>query len=152
MVHSNVDSGSLEENSNVGVLVIVDPAAGPASIVVCGAVVSTVNVRVAGDASVFPTPSVAVTVSVCSPSARGVGVYGESHENVPPPSIAHSNVEPGSLEENSNVGVVSVIVAPAAGPASIVVCGAVVSTVNVRVAGDASALPAPSDAVTVSVC
>lgn len=43
-----------------------------------------------------------------------------------PPSTRHSNVEPGSLEENMNVGVGSVVVPD--GPESIVVSGGVVST------------------------
>jgi translation elongation factor TU len=46
--------------------------AGPESIVVSGAIVSTVNVRVAGVASVFPAASVARTANVCEPCARPV--------------------------------------------------------------------------------
>ena len=55
-------------------------------------------------------------------------------------SRRHSNVELVSLEENVNVGEFVVIVP--VGPVSIVVFGAAVSTVNVRVAGDGSGLPA----------
>ena len=42
---------------------------GPASIVVSGGVVSTVQVRLAGLGSVLPAGSVAATVNVCAPSA-----------------------------------------------------------------------------------
>jgi hypothetical protein len=47
-LHSNVDGDSLDENVNDGALLPVAPV-GPESIVVCGATVSTVNERVAGD-------------------------------------------------------------------------------------------------------
>lgn len=45
-----------------------DGSEGFAVIVVCGGVTSTVQVRVAGVASVFPTGSVARTSNVCEPS------------------------------------------------------------------------------------
>jgi hypothetical protein len=43
---------------------------GPESIVVSGAVVSTVQLRLAPVDSWFPAGSVALTVKVCEPSAR----------------------------------------------------------------------------------
>ena len=50
----------------------------------------------------------------------------------------HANVEPsGAAKLNDG----AVLVVMPAGPAVIVVCGATVSTVNERVAGDASMLP-----------
>ena len=52
---------------------------GPASIVVSGGVVSTVQVRLAGLGSVLPAGSVARTVNVCEPSARPLYVWGEVH-------------------------------------------------------------------------
>ena len=51
----------------------------------------------------------------------------------PGPSSLHSNVEPGSVEVNANDGD-ALFVVPV-GPLVIVVSGAAVSTVNVRVAG-----------------
>ena len=66
-----------------------------------------------------------------------------------PVSRRHSNVEPGSELENVNVAVVTPIVP--VGPESIVVFGAVASTVNVRDAGEASTLPAASVARTRNV-
>ena len=48
---------------NVGVVTPIVPV-GPESIVVFGAVVSTVNVRVAGEASTLPAASVARTRNV----------------------------------------------------------------------------------------
>ena len=67
-----------------------------------------------------------------------------------PPSTRHSNVEGVSPDVNAHVGVVS-LVAPL-GPPVIVVSGATVSTVHVRVAGVASTLPTASRARTWNVC
>jgi len=67
----------------------------------------------------------------------------------PGPSSLHSNVEPGLVEVNANDGE-ALFVGPA-GPLVIVVSGAAVSTVNDRVAGVASTLPAASVARTVNV-
>ena len=52
-------------------MLLVGPV-GPDVIVVSGAVVSTVNVRVAGVASTLPAASIARTANVCSPAARPV--------------------------------------------------------------------------------
>ena len=60
--HSNVAFGSAE-NVNDGALLPVGPL-GPVRIVVSGLTVSTVNARVAGEASVLPTASVARTENV----------------------------------------------------------------------------------------
>ena len=57
-----------------------------------------------------------------------------------PVSIEHSKVEPDSEEWNSKVGVAS-LVRPV-GPESIVATGAVVSTVQLKVAGEPSVLAA----------
>ena len=62
-LHSNVEPDSLEENVKVALVELVVPE-GPESIVVWGAVVSTVQVLVAGVWSVFPTLSVARTENV----------------------------------------------------------------------------------------
>ena len=64
-----MDPGSEEEKPNDGLALFV-MADGPESIVVCGGVVSTVKVRDAGVASVFPTASVARTSNVWEPSER----------------------------------------------------------------------------------
>jgi hypothetical protein len=103
--------------------------------------ISTVNSRVAGAGSTLPAASVARTLKVQSPPARATRVNGDSQDvhSGRPWSNEHSRVE-GSLAENSNVGVGS-LVRPS-GPESIVVSGGVVSTVKLRVAGVESALPA----------
>ncbi len=141
--HSNVEPASEDENVNCGDAFVIVPV-GPESIVVFGAVASTVNVRVAGDASTLPAASVARTLNVYAPSASEPRMRGDVHDcHVPavaPVSRRHSNVEPVSLEENVNVGEFVVIVP--VGPVSMVVFGAAVSTVNVRVAGVGSGLPA----------
>ena len=55
----------------LAVVVLIAPV-GPVLIVVSGAAVSTVNVRVAGVASTLPAASRARTSNVCAPSARFV--------------------------------------------------------------------------------
>src|SRR5436190_460611 len=93
-----------------------------------GAVVSTVIERLAGVASALPAASVAKTSNVCDPAASAAGVNGEVQGANAAASTRHWNVAPvGSLEENANVGVVSFV--GLLGDVSIVVCGAVVSTV-----------------------
>ena len=67
----------------------------------------------------------------------------------PGPSSLHSNVEPGFVEVNANDGEAT-FVRPV-GPDVIDVSGADVSTVNDRVAGVASTLPAVSVARTENV-
>ena len=139
--HSNVEPAWLDENANVGVASLVRPD-GPPSIVVCGAAVSTVKMCDAGVGSTLPARSVARTSNVCAPSASDAMLSGVEHEAHAPPSTRHSNVEPASSAENTNVGVGS-FVGPD-GPLLIVVCGAAVSTVKLREAGVASTLPAGS--------
>ena len=147
--HSNVEPGSLAKNVNCGVVWRVVPL-GPSSIAVFGAAVSTVNDRLAGVGSVSPAASVARTVKVCVPSASVASVRGDVHDPKASLSTRHSNVVLASLEENVNVGV-AMLIAPL-GPLSITVSGAAVSTVNVRVAGVGSVLPAISVARTENVC
>ena len=139
-LHSNVEPASLAEKVNDG---------GPPSIVVCGAIVSTVNSRVTGELSTFPTLSMARTANVCAPSASVVSVRGDVHAANCPSSSLHSNVEPGFVDVNANVGVLS-LVAPV-GPSANAVSGLTVSTVKVRVAGEGSTLPAASCARTENV-
>src|SRR5688572_27821462 len=71
-----------------------------------------------------------------------------------PTSRVHSNVDPGSLEEKTNVASVAVVVA--SGFALIVVSGAAVSgggeIVHHWLAGVGSTLPSPSTARTAKVC
>jgi hypothetical protein len=137
-LHSNVAPASLE-NVNDWVVAVVVPL-GPPVIVVSGAVVSIVNVRVAGVASTLPAASRARTENVCVPSASVPSVTGDVQAAKAAPSREHSNVVPASLVK-VNVGGV---------PAS-VVSGAAVSSVKVRVAGVASAFPAASLARTLNV-
>jgi hypothetical protein len=116
--------------------------------------VSTVNDRVAGDASGVPRLSVARTENVYEPSASDVYARGEVHAAyvpvaAPGPSSLHSKVEPGLVELKPNDGD-ELFVVPV-GPLEIEVSGAEVSTVNDRVAGVASTLPAPSVARTENV-
>jgi hypothetical protein len=70
MLHRKVEFGSLDENPKATVDTFVG-LGGKESIVVIGAVASTLNARVAGVESVVPTMLVARTENVYEPSARG---------------------------------------------------------------------------------
>ena len=94
-------------------------------IVVCGAAVSTVNDRVAGEASVLPAASRARTLTEWPPSASAAVVHGLMHAAQVPASTRHVNAEPASVEVKPNAGVASLVGPP--GPEPIVVSGAVVS-------------------------
>ena len=73
--HSNVVPSSLEEKPNVGVGSFVAPA-GPESIVVSGGLLSTLKLRWAGEASLFPAGSMARAWKLCGPSAERRGRVG----------------------------------------------------------------------------
>ena len=160
-MHSKLEPGSLEVKANDAVVADV-VAVGPEVIVVSGGVVSaggalaTVNARVAGVASVLPAASVARTETLCAPSVSVGVVHGLVHVAHAPASTRHSKDEPDSLDVNANVGVLSLV--EPVGPELIVVSGGVVSaggalaTVNARVAGVASVLPAASVARTETLC
>ncbi len=75
---------------------------------------------------------------------------GELQEDQPPPSSWHSNVEPPSFESNEKLGAVSF--EGSLGCAVMVVSGAAASTVQVKLAGVGSVLPAASVARTSKVC
>src|ERR1044071_10462583 len=136
---------SLDVNENVAVRMFVG-SLGVAVIVTVGGLVSTIQVRVAGDGSTRPTGSLARTANVCEPPAR-VKACGEVHAVDAAAASLHSKVAVGSGERNSKVTLAPVI-EPTAGPEVISVSGAVVSTVQVVVAGLASMLPAASMART----
>ncbi len=126
MRHAKVEPGLSELKVKVGV-VSFDGSAGPESMLVAGAVRSIVQVSLAGVASVLPAVSVAWTSKVWLPAPRaGETVNGLVQDVQLLPSMRHSNVEPGSLELNVNVGVVSLSGLP--GPESRLVTGAVLST------------------------
>ena len=128
-LHWNVDPASEEVKLNDGSLsLVVEPGAGPAVIVVSGAVASTIQVRVAGEASGLPAPSIACTVKVCWPSGTSVRVRGLVQAANAALSSLHWNVDPSSEEVKLKEGSLSLVVEPGAGPAVIVVSGAVVST------------------------
>ncbi len=146
--HSKVAPSSSVPRPNDGARSLV-VGGGPERIVVSGASVSTVKVRVAGVGSALPAGSIARTSKVCSPSARSPAGCGDWHAANAPPSTRHSNVVPGLSPVNSNSGVASPVGPD--GPAVMLVCGGSVSTVKVREAGEGSVLPAGSTARTSSV-
>lgn len=59
--------------------------------------------RTIAAAPTFPAASIARTPSVCSPRFSRLSVSGEEHGSYSGLSNAHSNVAPGSSEENSTV-------------------------------------------------
>jgi methylmalonyl-CoA mutase cobalamin-binding subunit len=133
-------------------------AAGPERIVVSGGVVSpevcTVQPRVAGVGSVLPEVSTALTATVCPPGVKEEKDSDSAQAFQEAESSLHSKLELLSLEEKSKLAVVDAV-APE-GPATIDVLGGVVSpsarTVQLRLAGEASVLPAASVALTEKVC
>ena len=147
--HSKVAPAS-EENSKLGVASPVGPL-GPESIVVSGAVVSTVKVLVAGVASWFPAASSALKVAVWGPSERPVKVLGDEQSAKGSESIRHWIFAVSEAGVPEKVKVAWLVVMVPVGPESIVVSGAVVSTVKVLVAGVASWFPAASSALKVAV-
>src|SRR5580765_579328 len=146
--HSNVEPGSEELNVRVGV-VLPEGLDGAESIVVSGAVRSTVQVWLTGVESVLPAGSVAWMSNAWLPAPSEPSVSGLEHDVQLPPSIRHSKVEPASEELNENVGVGSFD--GSGGVESIVVPGGVRSTSHVYDAGEASVSPAPSVARTSNV-
>jgi len=145
-LHSKVEPASLALKRNVAVVSVVG-SVGPKSIVVSGAIVSTVHAKLAGVESVFPAASVARTSKVWLVSLRPVYTCGEVHEENVPPSSRHSKVAPASLE--LNVKVASVEFVGSSGDESINVCGGVASTVTVTEFELPEALPAASVAIAV---
>lgn len=123
---------------------------GPESIAVSGGVLSMVHVRDAGVGSTFPAPSRARTANVCVPSPKPEYIFGDTHAANPEPFNEHSNDAPTVSDENVKVALLALVAD--GGAESILVSGAVVSTVHVWTAGDASTFPAVSVARTENVC
>ena len=72
----------------------------------------------------LPAASLARTSNVCAPSLSVAVVNGVLQDANAPASTLHSNVEPASVELKPNVGVLSLVVEPFAGPLVIEVSGA----------------------------
>ena len=86
--HSNREApGALNVNAWDGSRVT---SRGPASIVACGAVVSTVKLHVAGVGSAFPASSTVRACAVCAPSPRFGVVQGDAQDVYAPESTRHS--------------------------------------------------------------
>src|SRR4051812_34150345 len=145
--HSYVSASPLYGNDAVfeGVTPV-----GPPVMFVTGNVVSIDQVRDSSVRSTLPAASFARTSSVCEPSARSGNSSSDAQGDQSPVSSLHSKPAPVSPVENSNVASAVVATLPSVGPSSIVVSGGTVSTVQWRVAGDASVLPAASVALTSS--
>ena len=99
--------------------------------------------------STLPAKSTARTAKVCESSASAVRVLGVIQAVNGPASMLHSKVAVESGLLNVKVGVLSLL--GSVGLLSIVVSGAVVSTVNVLVFELTLVLPAASVAVALAV-
>src|SRR4051794_33581501 len=118
--HSNRDPPSVAAKANGGVASVVFPA-GPEMIVVSGATLSTVTLRVAGDWSVA-VALLARTSNVRAPFPSAAVVCGRRHVAKGDVSTRHSKVAPVTFDEKSKVGVASAV--GPAGPDVIAVSGA----------------------------
>src|SRR5829696_8108978 len=98
---------------------------GPSVIVTTGAT-TTVHERAAAVSSVFPATSVARTRNVCTPSDRSASSWGLVHAVNAEPSKLQAKVELGSSDSKLSDAVVAVV--GDAGPAVMVVAGAVTSS------------------------
>jgi hypothetical protein len=124
-----VEPGSVDPRSNVA-LVEGEFAGGTVGpIVVSGGVVSMTHVYEAGLPSVLPALSVARTWKVWLPSARPEYVFGDVQDVKAAPSRLHWKLEPGSVEEKSNVAPVA-IVSAAGSDGPMLVSGGVASIVH----------------------
>ncbi len=87
--HSNVAEASGEENVNDGAVARVSPDGPPVKAAV-GAIVSTIQLRVAGVASVLPAASTARTLKECWPCPRSAWIRGLEQATQLPASRRHS--------------------------------------------------------------
>jgi hypothetical protein len=125
--HLNVAPvGSVEVKLKLALVAFVG-FAGFDVIIVSGAVVSTVQVKLAGLASVLPAASVAATWKVWDPCTRPVYACGLVHAALLP-SSEQLNVEPAFVEVNWKLALVTFV--GFAGFDVIIVSGAVVSMVQ----------------------
>jgi hypothetical protein len=110
---------------------------------------TTVHDALAPGLSTLPAASVERMVTVCEPMASPDTVYGLVHAVHAPPSRRHCEVAPLS----STLKLIAPLLESesAGGDDVMVVVGATVSTVNDRVAGEGSVLPAASVARTLTV-
>src|SRR5918992_56937 len=113
---------------------------------VSGAIVSTVHLACAGEASTFPAASIARTSNAWAPCARPLYEAGDAHSANAAPSSEHSKRESGSLE-NEIAAVVDAI--EPLGADAIEVSGGVVSAAAVIVATCAAATLPAAEAVIV---
>src|SRR5262245_51504129 len=136
---------------NVAV-VDVETAGGAEPSVIVGATVSVVQVNAAGVGSTLPAPSTPRARKVCEPSGRLVSGIETGEVQAVKAALARLHCKVASA---------AVVIVKDAGPllgsggveaGSIVVSGATVSTVQLKLAGVGSVLPTESVAATVKVC
>jgi hypothetical protein len=138
--------GSAPEKEKLAAVLLVS-AGGLESIVVLGAMVSTLQLKVAEVASVLPAWSIARTSKVWEPSASELRLRGEVQEAQAPGAVEskrhwkEATPEPPASEPEK-VKLAAALLLSADGLESIVVFGAAVSTFQLKVAGVASVLPA----------
>ena len=122
-LHSNVAPDLLDEKVNVTELSLTAPDGPEVIVVSTGA--STVQVLLAGVASMLPAPSLARAWKLWLPSAKPAYTFGDAQVLKAALSKLHSKVELVSLDEKLNVA--ELLLAVPDGPESIWVSGGVVS-------------------------
>ena len=139
-LHSNSSCACAATLSVPSKVNVIDPLT--SVIDVSGALVSTIQVRLAGSGSMLPVLSTARIRAVCSPAASGPNtttwLSGGSHSANGAPSSEHSKVTSVSLAESSNDALVSEVTA--GGPETIVVSGSR-STSQPNSSGESSTMP-----------
>ncbi len=97
-LHLNEEPLSVEAKPKLAEVSVIVPV-GPEETEPSGGRESTVKVRVAGVGSALPAWSTARTSKVCSPSASGAVVWGDSQLANSSASTRHSKPAPDSLEK-----------------------------------------------------
>ena len=126
----------MSEKPKLTLLPLVEPAAGPESMLgATGATASTVQVRVT-DELAFPEASSARNDTVCEPSLRAVYALGLVQDTNAAASSLHSKVAAPAVSEMAKL-TFGPLVEAGAGPESMLgVGGAMASTVQVRLVAD----------------
>src|SRR5688572_7469859 len=99
--HSN-SAASFELNVKAALVLVVDGCLGPETMVVSGRLPSVVQLHSSGVVSRTPNGVLDRTSSMCSPSASPVISYGLEQVKKIPRSMAHSKVEPATVDEKMN--------------------------------------------------
>src|SRR5688500_9026450 len=110
--------GSFELKVKAALVLVVEGCLGPETMVVSGRLPSVVQLHSSGVVSRTPSGVLDRTSCMCSPSARPLISYGLEQAEKIPRSMAHSKVEPATVDEKMNLA--GPLRISASGPTSIV--------------------------------